>query len=123
MLATADKLGPTVRLRPFEDQDQADASVPDLLISTVPAGAANLTPNGPWSARPPMAVLDVVYAPLADAPGPGRRRGRAIVVSGFAMLLHQAVAQVELMTGKSAPLEAMRAAGEAELAARAAKAG
>jgi shikimate dehydrogenase len=36
------------------------------------------------------------------------------------MLLHQAAAQVELMTGKPAPLGAMRAAGEAELARRAA---
>jgi shikimate dehydrogenase len=32
------------------------------------------------------------------------------VVSGAAMLLHQAGAQVELMTGRSAPIEAMRAA-------------
>jgi shikimate dehydrogenase len=35
------------------------------------------------------------------------------------MLLHQAAAQVELMTGKPAPLAAMRAAGERELARRA----
>jgi shikimate dehydrogenase len=34
------------------------------------------------------------------------------------MLLHQAAAQVELMTGEPAPLEAMRVAGEAELARR-----
>jgi shikimate 5-dehydrogenase len=33
------------------------------------------------------------------------------VVGGFAMLLHQAAAQVTLMTGKPAPVEAMRAAG------------
>jgi shikimate dehydrogenase len=43
------------------------------------------------------------------------------VVSGFDLLLHQAARQVELMTGvKPAPLEAMRAAGQAELARRAA---
>jgi len=43
------------------------------------------------------------------------------VVGGLAMLLHQAVRQVELMTGRSdVPVEAMRAAGEAELARRAA---
>ena len=35
-----------------------------------------------------------------------------MVASGYAMLLHQAAAQVELMTGKPAPLEAMRAASE-----------
>jgi shikimate dehydrogenase len=43
-----------------------------------------------------------------------------VVASGYAMLLHQAAAQVELMTGKPAPLEAMREAGERELARRAA---
>jgi shikimate dehydrogenase len=37
------------------------------------------------------------------------------------MLLHQAAAQVELMTGKPAPLAAMRRAGEEELARRAAR--
>ncbi|MBC7374220.1 MAG: shikimate dehydrogenase, partial [Frankiales bacterium] len=35
---------------------------------------------------------------------------RGIVVSGATMLLHQAAAQVELMTGHAAPLEAMRTA-------------
>jgi shikimate dehydrogenase len=43
------------------------------------------------------------------------------VVSGFDLLLHQAGGQVELMTGiKPAPLDDMRAVGQAELARRAA---
>ena len=55
--------------------------------------------------------------PLAQAAS----RAGAVVVSGFDLLLHQAARQVELMTGvKPAPLEAMRAAGQAELARRAA---
>ncbi|HEV7625552.1 MAG TPA: shikimate dehydrogenase, partial [Streptomyces sp.] len=41
------------------------------------------------------------------------------VVAGLDLLVHQAVLQVEHMTGRSpAPLEAMRAAGEAALHAR-----
>jgi shikimate dehydrogenase len=40
------------------------------------------------------------------------------VVSGLEMLLHQAVAQVELMTGKPGPVDAMRAALDAAVAAR-----
>jgi shikimate dehydrogenase len=41
------------------------------------------------------------------------------VISGFDLLLHQAAAQVELMTGiKPAPRNQMRAAGQAELARR-----
>ncbi len=120
VLATAEKLGLTVRLRPFEDQNPGDAVVPDLLISTVPAGAPNLfSERTLFSPTPPMAVMDVVYHPWPTPLAQAAEAAGAIVVSGFAMLLHQAAAQVELMTGKPAPLEAMRAAGEAELAARA----
>jgi shikimate dehydrogenase len=43
------------------------------------------------------------------------------VVSGLAMLLHQAAAQVELMTGRPAPLAAMRAALDAAVRARSEK--
>jgi shikimate dehydrogenase len=66
-------------------------------------------------------VLDVVYHPWPTPLGQAASRSGAIVVSGFDLLLHQAALQVELMTGiKPAPLDAMRQAGEAELARRAA---
>jgi shikimate dehydrogenase len=66
-------------------------------------------------------VLDVVYAPWPTPLARAAAEAGAVVASGFAMLLHQAAAQVELMTGKPAPLEAMRAAGERELAIRASR--
>ena len=120
VLATARTLGLKVRLRPFEDLRQGDAVVPDLLISTVPAGAADfLSERSLFSRTPPMAVMDVVYDPWPTPLARAAQAAGAIVASGFAMLLHQAAAQVELMTGKPAPLEAMRAAGLAELASRA----
>jgi shikimate dehydrogenase len=120
VLATAEKLGLKVRLRPFEDQRQGDAVVPDLLISTVPAGATNLFSERTLFARtPPMAVMDVVYHPWPTPLALAAAAAGAIVASGFALLLYQAAAQFELMTGKPAPLEAMRAAGQAELASRA----
>jgi shikimate dehydrogenase len=120
VLATAEKLGLKVRLRPFEDQQQGDAVVPDLLISTVPAGATNLFSERTLFARtPPMAVMDVVYNPWPTPLALAAAAAGAIVASGFALLLHQAAAQFELMTGKPAPLEAMRQAGQAELASRA----
>jgi len=120
LLATAEKLGLQVRLRPFEDQRRADAVAPDLLISTVPAGAADfLAERTLLSRTPPMAVLDVVYHPWPTPLAQAAQAAGAIVASGFAMLLHQAAAQVELMTGKPAPLEAMRAAGQAENTRRA----
>ncbi len=46
------------------------------------------------------------------------------MVGGFEMLLHQAVRQVELMTGRTdVPVGAMRAAGEAEILRRASRTG
>jgi shikimate dehydrogenase len=43
------------------------------------------------------------------------------VQEGTVMLLHQAIQQVQLMTGRSAPVEAMRSALEAALAERSAR--
>lgn len=119
LLATADRLALKVRLRPFQDLEKDDAVVPDLLISTVPAGAADLYAERTRRTRlAPAAVMDVVYAPWPTPLAEAAAEAGAVVASGFAMLLHQAAAQVELMTGKPAPLEAMRAAGEAELGRR-----
>jgi shikimate dehydrogenase len=89
----------------------------DLIISTLPAGAAD--PHAAAIAHAADAVLDVVYdpwpTPLAEAV---RARG-GVIADGFAMLLHQAVRQVTLMTGREdVPVERMRAAGRAELARR-----
>jgi shikimate dehydrogenase len=118
LLDAADRLQLRVQLRPFSALT-ADRSVPDLLISTVPAGAAdNYSERIRATVQAPAAVLDVVYAPWPTPLALAASAAGAVVASGFAMLLHQAAAQVELMTGKPAPLEAMRAAGQAELARR-----
>lgn len=76
----------------------------DLLVSTLPAGAAD---RFAAHVRGVPALLDVVYDPW---PTPLAAACRGVVVPGSAMLLHQAARQVELMTGRAAPLEAMRAA-------------
>jgi shikimate dehydrogenase len=119
LLETAGRLGLKVRLRPWSDLTVGGAVAADLLISTVPAGGADhyaervlLTHDAP------AAVLDVVYHPWPTPLAQAAAAAGSVVISGYAMLLHQAAAQVELMTGKPAPLEAMRAAGEAELARR-----
>jgi shikimate dehydrogenase len=120
--ATADRLALKVRFRPLEDLRQGDAMAPDLLISTVPAGAADFyAERTVVSPTPPIAVMDVVYHPWPTPLAVAAAAAGAVVASGFDMLLHQAAAQVELMTGKPAPLEAMRTAGQAELASRAAR--
>jgi len=121
LLTTADRLGLKARLRPWADLADDDAALPDLLISTVPAGAADdYSERIRLTRHAPPAVLDVVYHPWPTPLAQAAAAAGSLVASGYAMLLHQAAAQVELMTGKPAPLEAMRAAGEQELARRAA---
>ncbi|MFF3668112.1 shikimate dehydrogenase [Microtetraspora malaysiensis] len=115
-LEVAERLGVMVAVRTFADFD-ADV---DLLVSTLPAGAADAVADRAAGAK---AIFDVVYAPWPTTlAGVARERG-AVVVGGFPMLLHQAVRQVELMTGRTdVPVEEMRAAGEAEIRRRAAAA-
>ena len=76
----------------------------DLLVSTLPTGAADRF--APYVRAVP-ALLDVVYDPWPTALAAACR---GTVVSGASMLLHQAAAQVSLMTGAKPPLLAMRAA-------------
>jgi shikimate dehydrogenase len=80
----------------------------EVLISTVPAHAADPLAGRAWSDR--VVLLDAVYAggPTALARAVTAAGGRA--VSGVEMLLHQAAEQVRLMTGYPAPLGPMRAA-------------
>jgi shikimate dehydrogenase len=130
--AAAERLGvePTFRTLPEIARALADGPGIDLLVSTLPVGGADalagrlaggLVPHG----RP--ALLDVLYAPwptrLAEVWSASGVDGTGAgwagpVVGGLAMLVHQAAVQVELMTGAVAPVPAMRAAGEAELARR-----
>jgi len=117
VLAAAARLGMRVRLAAFgEDQDRGWR----LLISTVPAGAADIYADRILrAAAAPLAVLDVVYHPWPTPLAAAAEQAGVITVSGFELLVQQAGPQVELMTGKPAPLAAMREAGLAELARRA----
>ena len=77
----------------------------DLVVSTVPAGAADSLAE---RLRAVPTLFDVLYhpwpTPLAAMGVPGR-----ITLTGLDMLLHQAFRQFELMTGVPAPVQAMRA--------------
>ena len=118
LLAAARRLGVAVELRVFGTPVRDG----DLLISTVPAGAADIYAERVLDPRArPSAVLDVVYHPWPTSLAAAASQSGLIVTSGFDLLLHQAARQVELMTGlRPAPLEPMRAAGQAELARRSA---
>jgi len=82
--------------------EAADAA--DLVVSTVPEGAADSL-AGRLAGVPTL--FDVLYHPwptaLAAAGVPGR-----VTVTGLDMLLHQAFRQFELITGVPGPVGAMR---------------
>lgn len=80
----------------------------DLVVNTLPAGAADPLANASW--RRGQCLLDAVYSPWPTALAAGALAAGTLVVSGALMLLHQAVEQVELMTGQTAPAASMRAA-------------
>lgn len=115
MRGWGERLGVTVRTADWARA--AEALAAPLVIATTPAGAtdalAAAVPDRPGT------LFDVLYepwpTPLAAA---WAARGGALL-GGLDLLVHQAVLQVERMTGHlPGPLAAMRAAGEAALAAR-----
>jgi shikimate dehydrogenase len=86
----------------------------DVVISTLPGGAANqlaaqmMQRGGRLAGR---CLLDVAYDPWPSQLAQVWQAGGGQVVSGLSMLLYQAAAQVTIMTGGCvAPLEAMRCA-------------
>ena len=86
-------------------------------FATTPAGATDaLAAGGP---RRPGALFDVLYDPWPTALAGAWAVHGGAVVGGLDLLVHQAVLQVEQMTGRApAPLAAMREAGERALGAR-----
>ena len=111
---TAERLG----MRPTISDGLFTEPLPaaDLVISTLPGGAADPLSATRW--KPDTMVLDVVYAPWPTSFAGSALAAGCPVVSGLTVLLYQAVAQVELMTGHPGPVEAMRTALVAAVAAR-----
>ncbi|MGH3972719.1 MAG: shikimate dehydrogenase [Pseudonocardiaceae bacterium] len=106
LCAAADRLG----VQPTISGGLLDGAVPeaDVVISTLPPGAAGGMRAQQWATRP--VVLDVVYTPWPTPLAASARAAGCRTVSGLTMLLHQAVAQVELMTGRRPPVAPMREA-------------
>ncbi|MFD8155191.1 MULTISPECIES: shikimate dehydrogenase [unclassified Streptomyces] len=111
----AERLAVTVRIADWADAEQALRA--PLVISTTPAGVTDaLARSVP---ERPAALFDVLYHPWPTALAARWSMYGGAVVSGLDLLVHQAVLQVEQMTGMApAPLDAMRKAGERALAAR-----
>ena len=79
-----------------------------LVISTLPTAAADPLAARQW--RPDQMLLDVVYDPWPTRIADAVAAAGGTVRSGALMLLHQAAAQVHLMTGRIAPVDDMRGA-------------
>ncbi|WP_053852283.1 shikimate dehydrogenase [Streptomyces sp. NRRL B-24085] len=97
--------------------DAAEALRAPLVIATTPAGATDALAHA--VPERPAALFDVLYDPWPTELAARWSMTGGAVVSGLDLLVHQAVLQVEQMTGRGpAPVEVMRAAGEHALAAR-----
>ncbi|MFG3348943.1 shikimate dehydrogenase [Streptomyces sp. NPDC048018] len=115
MRGWGERLGVEVRTAAWDAAAEAFAA--PLVIATTPAGTtdalAAAVPDGPGT------LFDVLYDPWPTrlAAAWSARGGK--IVGGLDLLVHQAVLQVEQMTGRApGPLAAMRAAGEQALAER-----
>lgn len=104
LLSLAAGRGLVVDVEPWPERLDAP-----LVVSTVPAGAADpLAANlGDVSGR---VLFDVVYAPWPTPLAAAWASRGGAVVGGIELLVAQAAHQVTLMTGRQAPVEAMRAA-------------
>ncbi|MFI6082074.1 shikimate dehydrogenase [Streptomyces sp. NPDC051217] len=114
MRGWGERLGVDVRTADWADA--ADALGAPLVIATTPAGATDtLARHVPGD---PGTLFDVLYDPWPTALAAAWSAQGGPVVGGLDLLVHQAVLQVELMTGRSpAPIAVMREAGERALGA------
>ncbi|MEV5340833.1 shikimate dehydrogenase [Streptomyces sp. NPDC052676] len=111
----AERLDVQVRIVDWARAEQALRA--PLVIATTPAGATDALA----AAIPerPAALFDVLYDPWPTTLAARWSAYGGAVVSGLDLLVHQAVLQVEQMTGRApAPVAAMRRAGERALAER-----
>ncbi|MGW8375840.1 shikimate dehydrogenase [Streptomyces sp. ODS28] len=111
----AERLG--VRLRTAAWAEAAEALSAPLVIATTPAGSTDAL-AGAVPERPGT-LFDVLYDPWPTRLAAAWQERGAPVANGLDLLVHQAVFQVEQMTGRGpAPVAAMRAAGERALRER-----
>lgn len=119
VVAAASRLGVTIEQVLWSDAEAVDraASSADLVISTLPASAADPLAER-LRVREGQILLDVVYSPRDTALRRAFESAGGVVAEGTDMLVFQAGAQVQLMTGRSPDTGVMREALEEELEGR-----
>lgn len=119
VVAAASRLGVTIDQVLWSDAEAVDraASSADLVISTLPASAADPLAER-LRVREGQILLDVVYSPRDTALRRAFENAGGVVAEGTDMLIFQAGAQVQLMTGRSPDTGVMREALEEELEGR-----
>jgi shikimate dehydrogenase len=106
-----DQLGVQLDVRPWSSQ------IPeaDLVVSTLVAGAADGIAQAVAGSAP--LIVDIIYDPWPTVLATAARRAGCTVVSGFDVLIGQALLQIELMTGRSVAADVLYSALSAELSA------
>ena len=119
VVAAASRLGVSIEQVLWSDIEAVDRAAHgvDLIISTLPASAADPLAER-LNVREGQILLDVVYAPRQTALRSAFEKAGGIVAEGTDMLVYQAAAQVQLMTGRSPDTGVMRDALEEELERR-----
>ena len=123
-LSAAHRMGldiETLTWKPSDSASNTEAArrlaAADVVISTLPAHAADPLADPLKQAldqaegtRPGAVLLDVVYAPWPTAVAGVWAQAGGALAPGWLMLLHQAVPQVQLMTGQQPDIDLMRTA-------------
>jgi shikimate dehydrogenase len=116
LLAAAERLGVAVSLARWPAADVVSQA--GLVISTVPAGAADALAGLIGAGQ---LLFDVLYDPWPTALAIAAQAAGARVIGGLELLVRQAALQIETWSGlnlSAATVAAMRAAGEAALRKR-----
>jgi shikimate dehydrogenase len=97
----------------------ADVSGADVVVNATSVGLdSSAVPFDPGLLRPGQVVADLVYHPLETRLLVAAREHGCRTLDGLGTLVHQAVLQQELWTGRRPDADAMRTAALAELARR-----
>ena len=122
LMASAQLAAPVQALPAGLGLDKLDASGYDLLVNCTSLGMWPQVEGCPWPAELDLPahwwVYDLVYNPAETRLMARARAAGAPATGGQGMLLYQGARALELWTGRTAPVEVMRAALQAALAER-----